>query len=82
MSEPIEDYLGDGVYASFDGFYLKLDLRGQDSTTEIFLEPEVFERLLQFREKAIKEIRSRLKISLTGEPDDASASSTQEHEAS
>jgi hypothetical protein len=82
LGKPIEDYLGDGVYASFDGCYLKLDLRGQDSTTEIFLEPEVFERLLQFRKNAIKEIRSRLVISLTGEPDDASASSTQEHEAS
>ena len=82
MTESIEDYLGDGVYASFDGYYLKLDLRGQDNTTEIFLEPEVFQRLLAFREKAIKEIRNRLKTYPTGEPDDADASSTQEHEAS
>ena len=30
-----EQYLGDGVYASFDGYQVKLDLRGQDNTTEI-----------------------------------------------
>ena len=42
MTKPIEDrYLGDGVYASFDGDYIWLDLRGQDTTTEIALEPAV-----------------------------------------
>lgn len=37
-------YLGDGVYASFDGYMLKLDLRGQpigSHICEIMLEPEV-----------------------------------------
>ncbi|MCP4166036.1 MAG: hypothetical protein GY759_09110 [Chloroflexi bacterium] len=41
-------YLGDGVYASFDGFSITLDLRGQDNTTRIVLEPEVLLRLNQF----------------------------------
>jgi hypothetical protein len=41
-------YLGDGVYASFDGYHITLDLRGQDSTTRISLEPEVLLRLNQF----------------------------------
>ncbi len=41
-------YLGDGVYASFDGFSITLDLRGQDNTTHIVLEPEVLLRLNQF----------------------------------
>lgn len=45
----IEDrYLGDGVYASFDGYQIWLDLRGQDSTTRIALEPQVFDALCLF----------------------------------
>ena len=43
-----ESYLGDGVYASFDGFGIKLDLRGQDSTTNIYLEPQVLQALNVF----------------------------------
>lgn len=42
-------YLGDGVYASFDGYHIVLDLRGQDNTTRIALEPEVFNKLLRFK---------------------------------
>ncbi len=52
MPEPklIEDrHLGDGVYASFDGHHIVLDLRAQDSFTKIALEPEVFHRLIDFR---------------------------------
>lgn len=42
-----ETYLGDAVYASFDGYQIKLrtgDANGQ----VIFLEPSVYERLKQF----------------------------------
>lgn len=41
-------YLGDGVYASFDGFQIWLDLRGQGSPCRIALEPGAFRSLLQF----------------------------------
>ncbi len=44
-----ERYLGDGVYASFDGYHVVLDLRGQDSTTRIALEPAVFSALQTYR---------------------------------
>ena len=44
-----DDYLGDGVYASFDGYYIVLDLRAQDSTTRIALEPQVLEALDRYR---------------------------------
>ena len=44
----IETYLGDGVYATYDRFGITLDLRGQDSTTKIFLEREVFEALVKW----------------------------------
>ena len=51
-----EEYLGDGVYASFDGYHIWLDLRGQDSTTKIALEPPVFEALIKFRDSIMKSI--------------------------
>ena len=44
-----ERYLGDGVYASFDGYHVWLDLRAQDSTTRIALEPAVLDALDQYR---------------------------------
>lgn len=51
----LEDrYLGDGVYASFDGYHIILDLRAQDKTTRIALENEVFNQLIQF-EKDIQD---------------------------
>ena len=50
MTKLIEDrYLGDGVYASFDGYHILLDLRAQDSTTRIGLEPPVLDSLWQYR---------------------------------
>ncbi len=44
-----DQYLGDGVYASFDGYYIILDLRGQDNTTRIALEPEVMHSLFEYQ---------------------------------
>lgn len=40
-----DSYLGDGVYASFDGYHITLDLRGQDNHTKIALEPQVLDAL-------------------------------------
>lgn len=52
MPKEIEDtYLGDGVYASFDGFSIALDLRGQDTTTRIVLEPAVVTALFNYRKR-------------------------------
>ena len=53
MSKIGDDYLGDGVYASWDGYSVTLDLRAQDSTTRIALEPSVFHALIQYRERAV-----------------------------
>lgn len=50
--EPI--YLGDGAYASFDGFSIWVTLETHDrneATTKICLEPEVAMRLFAFRER-------------------------------
>jgi hypothetical protein len=47
--EPKETYIGDGVYASFDGYQIKLRTdRGNFAMDEIFLEPEFFVSLLRF----------------------------------
>ena len=46
-----DDYLGDGVYASHDGHNIILDLRAQDSTTRICLEPAVMVALIRYHER-------------------------------
>ena len=46
-----EVYLGDGVYAKFDGFGIVLDLRGQDDFTFIALEESVFDELVKWGNK-------------------------------
>ena len=48
-------YLGDGVYATFDGYHVVLDLRGQDDTTRIALEPDVLKSLNAFVERVTRE---------------------------
>ena len=45
-----DKYLGDGVYASFDGYYIVLDLRGQDTTTKIVMEPKVVGAFKRYQE--------------------------------
>ena len=44
-----DTYLGDGVYASFDGYHVWLDLRVQNPANRIALEPEVLDALWQYR---------------------------------
>ena len=49
MSErPKDVYLGDGVYAGFDGFHIILDLRAQDPSVRIALEPVVYAALREY----------------------------------
>jgi len=51
------EYLGDGVYASFDGFHIWLDLRAQaPGDVEIALEPTVFERLFLYRDHLTRKL--------------------------
>ena len=47
----MDTYLGDGVYASFDGYQIWLDLRDQDSTTKIALDASVLRSLIEFTKK-------------------------------
>ena len=43
-----ETYLGDGLYASYDGFMIMLRAPREAGDHYVGLEPEVFEYLLQF----------------------------------
>lgn len=48
----MKEYLGDGVYADFDGGFLVLTTEdGIRATNQIFLEPEVIGALLAYVEK-------------------------------
>jgi hypothetical protein len=43
------NYLGDGVYADFDGYQIELKANSHDNPTDvIYLEPSVFESLLRY----------------------------------
>lgn len=50
-----DDYLGDGVYCSFDGHAITLDVRAQAPTdactTGISLDAEIFDALNRYRER-------------------------------
>ena len=66
-----ETYLGDGVYATHDGYGITLDLRGQDNYTRIYLEPEVLASLIKFNERVREELREEhiagAELAATGE---------------
>ncbi len=48
-----ETYLGDSVYAAYDGYYLTLTTNnGEGPTNTIYMEPAVYQALVEFsREK-------------------------------
>lgn len=55
MNTEIKDYLGDSVYADFDGYHIILTTNnGYGTTNTIALEPSVYNALIKFNEK-IKE---------------------------
>ena len=45
-----QDYLGDGVYASFDGYQIWLAVNHHENK-QIALEPRVMESLMRYAEK-------------------------------
>jgi hypothetical protein len=51
------EYLGDGVYASFDGYYIWLRTgahEGPHVTNKIALEPSVYEALVRYHDRLVK----------------------------
>lgn len=52
MPKPNKQYLGDGVYADFDGYQVKLTVSdGVYDTDKIYLNPEVMKSLIEYYEK-------------------------------
>lgn len=52
MSDERARYLGDGVYATFDGYHIWLKTgshRDHEATNQIALEPSVFTALLDYQ---------------------------------
>lgn len=46
-----EHYLGDGCFASFDGYQIKLRAPRDHGDDEVYLEPGTFAELLRFARK-------------------------------
>lgn len=46
-----DEYLGDGLYASYDGFMITLSTERLAGKHFVALEPQVFEALIQFAQK-------------------------------
>jgi hypothetical protein len=67
----IKDYIGDGVYATFDGFNIVLTTEnGIETTNTICLEPEVLRALNRFNERA-REKAKLMAAQLTNPPEAA-----------
>ena len=49
--DTLGEYLGDGVYASFDGYQIWLKVEREGRFESIALEPLVFRRLLAYAER-------------------------------
>ncbi len=57
MPKQPTEYIGDGVYAIYDGYGIWLhtgDHREHLAENKVFLEPEVFESLMKFADKFYK----------------------------
>jgi len=50
-----QEYLGDGVYAKWDGYQIELRANDPDSEDVIYIEPRVLDALVQFLERCTKE---------------------------
>jgi hypothetical protein len=59
-----ETYLGDGLYASDDGFQIKLRAPRENGDHVVYLEPEVVHEFMRFLEKArgLKITAEKLKL--------------------
>lgn len=47
-----ETYIGDGLYASYDGYMLKLRAPRIGGDHEVYLEPDVMQEFMAFVERA------------------------------
>ncbi len=58
MKTEIKDYLGDSVYAEFDGYHIVLTTNnGYGASNTIALDLSVYEALIQFKKRIFQEIK-------------------------
>lgn len=58
---PQHEYLGDGVYASFDGYHVWLRTGSHDNEHgQIALDPDVFESIVRYRRRALDKLTKHL----------------------
>lgn len=55
----LDAYLGDGVYASFDGYHIWIKVHDQ-YTCEIALEPDVLDNLIRYRQTVVNWLSSKV----------------------
>ena len=46
-----KDYLGDGVYASFDGMHIVLEVERDERTERIYLDSNIYDALIRYHDK-------------------------------
>ena len=56
-----ERYLGDGLYASFDGFQFKLRAPRPEGDHEVYLEPRVLAEFLIYTEEVTRKVEDETK---------------------
>jgi D-serine dehydratase len=56
VSGRLPEYLGDGVYADWDGYHIWLRLGAHDNPEGIALEPSVFAALQRYQTRITKEV--------------------------
>ena len=60
MSEKFQEYIGDGVYAIFDGYGIWLHANSHDNPTDrIYLEPNVYKSLENFVKRIHEETKQK-----------------------
>jgi len=62
METKLKTYLGDSVYADYDGYHIWIYTdNGLGATNKIALEPNVYDALIQFNEKVKRMIEKTRK---------------------
>jgi hypothetical protein len=57
-----KEYLGDSVYANFDGYHIILTTENgipEDPSNEIFLEPNVLQNIFEYSKNITKKLEER-----------------------
>jgi hypothetical protein len=56
-TEPDETYLGDGLYASFDGYQFRLRAPREDGDHFVFLDPSVIDAFARYVERTMEALK-------------------------